>query len=860
MPCEDHALSKEPRGAFRFLWHLFVAAKSALLPQQTSPAFAPALLIACVNTLLANVPAGSLCLKRPFADTAAFPVRSTDGAADTVRCLLAASPHFNDPTVALALGKFTQALDAFFAELVAPFGLEPEGLTDAEVLPEVLLSAAAVIPPTLRDCSSPGSRTYPGLIDAEGRVHPGAIAALDAYFQSLPGTALGGIDTKLIVQHHPLLQNGNAFVEMPNLPSHSDGNETTTETKTAGEQPHALEGAVNQADANGSTQHAPSGGDEAMGPPRSARIPELDTKEALRWLHAITAGYACEAVPSILSLGVSPITAAKLAATAGTLVAATWPDQAHVTENRSPGELRSAISPRDLALALFNHALYALLSVEVQAQAARNVPNPIAIPTTAAELAEKLASRDVFSLGVLTLAVECVAATCQIPSSLDFPAVLQQLRLSALDLCRLIAPFALAVPELARGLKRHLMHVEERIVESLAWEESKVLKDTLRAATAMSHGGTSSPSLPQSLGASPPPGADPAAHALLSALLRKALKLATLRCSALLTRVLNINTGTSVLNNERLAAPDTLLLQMLTAIHVGLQDHTWLLYNRHLDHIVLCTFYGIAKANRLETVTFKALIEAYGTLPHSKSQTMRHITMTNPFTRPPAAISTESNKINDIIVFYNQVYLPDMERVLHNIVSGNVSLIQLPNLPLERVAGHGQGQGGATPHTIASPAPSPLHHRCPVHTPPRPLDGRLSASPLSRLGRPFPAAVKLSPGHWRMSPAGTSRLGNYPPLPAVPPSDDGKVNGVPGQVAAGAGRNSILRGKRKASTAVHDSEAQVRRNREWTPGTFLNQDTSRYQYSSPVDALLAAAADAEAEFRRSDGSTETEAS
>ena len=881
-------------------------------------------------------------------------------------CLLAASPHCNDPAVTCALRKFTQALDAFVAELVGPFGLEPQGIWPGTArgsieigLPPEESNTAAV---QLRNAASPGCRLYPGLLDAEGKVHPAAIAALDAHFKNLSkGTTalvVDADDVPLAALPGQLPQE----LEIPQLQTTPDilkddlvSNaevQMLANKLAAPIKPQAVTGQSNEgqgvlpivrATAEPVVQIPPCSTNT------SARIlSEVDALEARSWLQNLASQVASANLHQMLDI--SPTTSSNIISTAEAMISLAWPTNdvnmaLRIPENQGLGEkVQVAAStngyhPKDTAVALFYRTLHALLSTEIQA--ARNNGDD---DSAAARVAERLASSPVFIGGILTIAIECIAASCRGTTNIDFPMVLQKLRISALDLCKLVAPFALAVPDLPRGLKRHLMHVEERIVESLAWEENKALADALGAATGtdtanyptITHDMTNEITndvineefssmanpLPQSLGASPGPNGDPAVHALLSALLRKALKLATLRCSTLLNTVLAANNSTSAIcrlaGDSTLSANlDTTLLQTLTAIHVALQDHTWLLYNRHLDHIVLCTLYGIAKANSLEVVTFKGLIEAYSNLPHSQLYTMRQVTMTHPMTHQQHNGNTrQAHDISDVIVFYNQIFLPHMEQTLQSIVSGNTPLIELPNLPLEIKAAALPSNNTRTTaattvdrsrpittqppppplgltihyppfqHNMATPVPSPLPHRCPVRTPPRPLDGRLSASPLSQVGRPLLNAVRLSAGHWRMSPAGTSRLGNYSSQVTIAGTSDPIATSIhdalriPPVVSTGlsegrgAGVGAVptthtaptttidgAKGSKRRGTPLRDPSAQVRRKKEWTPPAAKHPNMkSRYSYSSPVDALLAAAADAEKELKGSDVSNGAEGS
>ena len=69
---------------------------------------------------------------------------------------------------------------------------------------------------------------------------------------------------------------------------------------------------------------------------------------------------------------------------------------------------------------------------------------------------------------------------CQVTHA--FPAVLEKLELHAFDMCKIIDSFVRYEPNTPRDLKRHLHSIEEKIVESLAWERGSSLHPLLVAA------------------------------------------------------------------------------------------------------------------------------------------------------------------------------------------------------------------------------------------------------------------------------------------------------------------------------------------------------------------------------------------
>lgn len=56
-------------------------------------------------------------------------------------------------------------------------------------------------------------------------------------------------------------------------------------------------------------------------------------------------------------------------------------------------------------------------------------------------------------------------------------------------------------------------------------------------------------------------------------------------------------------------------------------DHTHLLFNRHLDQIILSAIYGVCKVAQLKQVSFKQIINHYRRQPQAKSDTFRTVVL-----------------------------------------------------------------------------------------------------------------------------------------------------------------------------------------------------------------------------------------
>jgi retinoblastoma-like protein 1 len=93
-----------------------------------------------------------------------------------------------------------------------------------------------------------------------------------------------------------------------------------------------------------------------------------------------------------------------------------------------------------------------------------------------------------------------------------------------------------------------------------------------------------------------------------------------------------------------------------------LYDHTSLLYNRHLDQILLCAVYGVCKVNSARgslleerQVTFRDIIACYHKQPQCREETFWTVSLEQ--TDP----ELEVTRRGDVIQFYNQVFVPEVK-------------------------------------------------------------------------------------------------------------------------------------------------------------------------------------------------------
>ena len=114
---------------------------------------------------------------------------------------------------------------------------------------------------------------------------------------------------------------------------------------------------------------------------------------------------------------------------------------------------------------------------------------------------------------------------------------------------------------------------------------------------------------------------------------------------------------------ERLQLPPALTQQAYDLVQHVLYDHLSLLYNRHLDQILLCAVYGVCKVNkegalRGRLVPFRDVIYHYQKQPQCREEVFWTVVVSQ--TDP----GLEVKQHGDIIQFYNDVFVPEIKTFL----------------------------------------------------------------------------------------------------------------------------------------------------------------------------------------------------
>ncbi|KDO26352.1 hypothetical protein SPRG_08426 [Saprolegnia parasitica CBS 223.65] len=201
--------------------------------------------------------------------------------------------------------------------------------------------------------------------------------------------------------------------------------------------------------------------------------------------------------------------------------------------------------------------------------------------------------------------------------TLAFPHILGTCDVSAFDFGKILESFVKRAPSLPSELKRHMRDLEQTVLDSLVWQSRSGLYALLAADEAT-----------------------PARFCMLQLFFRKVLALAANRIYAL---------------GQHLQLDATYLNQIWTSVKECISNHAELLRDRHVDHVILCSFYGVCKVNHVvPEVTFKRVLEAYKrTYPASaKAAIVREIPLDKPSIK------------GDVIKFYNRCYIPTLKAFL----------------------------------------------------------------------------------------------------------------------------------------------------------------------------------------------------
>mmetsp|Transcript_157 Transcript_157/g.480 ORF Transcript_157/g.480 Transcript_157/m.480 type:complete len:950 (+) Transcript_157:389-3238(+) len=294
-----------------------------------------------------------------------------------------------------------------------------------------------------------------------------------------------------------------------------------------------------------------------------------------------------------------------------------------------------------------------------------------------------LLDNDVFHRAMLACAAESASVAYGRREFSPFPEVLKDFDLETFDMTKVIESFLRHTPGMPRTIGRHLARCEERILESLAWQKNSCLVRTLQmrenrfpdcesqsagqnaeneanslsqgsqdfmcASQLSEHSDTArqrctdgSQDLDDNLLMHHVP------DAVLEIFFRKLLYVASVRVQEL---------------SSRAGLNDSQTELVWKATKTIISDKWRLLVDRHLDQMIMCCVYGVAKViSNGPAARFSDITYWYKTLPHTREPSFQPLV--HEIIREVSLSSNGEKSRGDIIGFYNKVFVHQMKSFL----------------------------------------------------------------------------------------------------------------------------------------------------------------------------------------------------
>ena len=381
---------------------------------------------------------------------------------------------------------------------------------------------------------------------------------------------------------------------------------------------------------------------------------------------------------------------------------------------------------------------------------------------------EKLLKNMVFHNSILTYSWELTAAARGKRDMAVFSAAMKAVNVSPFEITKAMESFIRRLPDMPRSLSEHILTCDARLLESLAWRQGSELVSVLHARSIANgvpaQGEETANGTENSNEGSTDDNHNTNGHVPME--VRKPHNVKEFPLEIFFKKML-------ALASDRLQELLSLLdMDAITeAVWACVKHSVWekwnLMVDRHLDQIIMCCVYGVAKVQCYE-LKFKKIINLYRRMSHVREPSFvplvpgvfrdmsldPHLGLRTG--SAPAAVQEERG---DIIRFYNLVFIPVMKaqllgfRVNTGMRAGNL-VANGASGDSGAVSSAGQGSASssisignqernlndALKDKVLS---SPMRVLRPVASPRR--IGRVTVSPMSP-GRRNLAAIRQSPG------------------------------------------------------------------------------------------------------------------
>lgn len=290
-----------------------------------------------------------------------------------------------------------------------------------------------------------------------------------------------------------------------------------------------------------------------------------------------------------------------------------------------------------------------------------------------------------------------------------FNAAIDAFEIPAVDIVKAVEPFV-RLPDMPRSLSSHINLCGVRVVESMAWKaDSKLVRDLRDRAQEMAakrnaktvQGKEDVGKMVASVENDPSLPENPTREFVLEFFYKKMLSVASERAQELLMR----------LGMDAIAEP------VWATIKYAVWEKWHLMVDRHLDQIIMCCVYGVAKVRRYE-LKFREIIQAYQTMSHVREPSFSHYLpgvfravslnshlnlMPSDDCNPPRPnrVTESRGDRGDIIKLYNQVFIHAMKAlILEFQVQGPV--VSPAKMSVKNLVGPGTSSEGSYPQSSSA--------------------------------------------------------------------------------------------------------------------------------------------------------------
>jgi len=298
-----------------------------------------------------------------------------------------------------------------------------------------------------------------------------------------------------------------------------------------------------------------------------------------------------------------------------------------------------------------------------------------------------------FHKAVFTWAAETILFIYN-EQKLIFEQLLEFMNLSVFDFWKIVNSFIVVDSQMPTPLKRHFRDIEIKIVTDLGWKDNTTILEyqselndiredvEMQAQTPPDENiktSSKSKEVGPGSGESPMTEEDIPSKFDEDKVSHKTKRAAIKPLDLFFRRVLHLSAYKILTLSEELGLNDAIKEQAWEVIKKCLGYETHLLYNRHLDQLILCTIYGVCKINfkrKEEQKKFNAIIKTYKEL--QSKLTGASVQM---FQNMYTTVRLVDDSYGNIIDFYNKIFINTMKPYIMNLDPRNEQLLAVSPKP-----------------------------------------------------------------------------------------------------------------------------------------------------------------------------------